>query len=208
MTSSIKFLIAVLVFLMAFADKGKAQIEVIANYVYSGDSISGFDEQAASAAALANSCFGREYKVFLYRAKREYIKQKYNIKTVIPVTTTLFQNPVSRPPATPGGACDNEDFELATSNIAAPGAVQGWSLQSGTTANNCQPPTLNATNLYTVYTSAVIDSKIPGQITSYFNSGITVPAGNCFIRLNDASAGAKAVKMSKSFIPTSNSALF
>jgi gliding motility-associated-like protein len=185
-----------------------AQIERKMNYIFTQDSVAGFDENAASAAAFSNACYGKEYKVFMYNAKRSFIKQKYNLKTPAPVT--LFQNPIqARPPLLVGGACDNEDFELATANIIAPSAVQGWTLQSGTNNNSCQAPALTSNNLYTVYTAPIVDSRIPGTVSSYFDAGSsTVPSGNCFIRLNDDNAGAKAVRLSKAFIPTPNSALF
>lgn len=211
MRTNLKKVIAVMLFLAAFTTKTTAQnpqLSVMANYIYSQDSIAGFDEQAASAGALTDGFFGKEFKIYMYRAKRDYVKQRYHLKTAPPVT--LYQNPISsRPPAVPGGACNNEDFELATSTIVAPNAVQGWSLQSGSNNNSCQQPVLNANNLYTVYTAPVVDARIPGAISSYFDaSSNTTPSGNAFIRLNNDQAGAKAVRLSKSFIPTPTSALF
>ena len=150
---------------------------------------------------------------FFYLEKiRAYIIQKYSLQPAPAQPITLFQNPTSsgRSSSIVGGACDNEDFELATTDIQAPGAVQGWSLQSGTTGNNnCSPPVLTATNLYTVFTAPVIDSRIPGQISSYFDANNSaVNSGHSFIRLNDDQAGAKAVRLTKAFIPNSNNALF
>lgn len=212
MKSTIKKTIAVFLLLTAFYQNSQAQsayVEGMATYIFSQDSTQGFDEKAASAGALAGNFFGNEYKVFMYRAKRLYINQKYGIRTVTP--KTLFQNsPVSARPSSNGGACNNEDFELATSNIVAPSAVQGWTLVSGTNSNSCNQPQLTTTaGLYTVYAAATTDTRIPMTVSSYFDSGSTSsPAGNSYIRLNDDQAGAKAVRMSKSFIPTPNSALF
>jgi len=208
MKTKIKKAIAVLALIAAFDKSASAQVDVMANYIYTQDSIAGFDEEAASAGALADGFYGKEFKVFMYMTKRTFVKQKYKLKTLPP--KTLFQNlPLQRPSVLPGGACNNEDFELATANIPAPNAVQGWTLQSGTNPNSCNQPNLNAVNLYTVYTSAVTDSRIPGTISSYFDaSSNNVPAGNAFIRLNDDQAGAKAVRLSKAFIPTPTSALF
>jgi gliding motility-associated-like protein len=205
--------VALAVFLAFFSQKGTAQFEVIRNYVFTADSVMGFDEQAASAAAFANACYGVEYKVFMYREKRTFIKQKYNLPTVVAPATTLYQNALASAMVSfTGGACNNEDFELASggSAIVAPAAVQGWSLQSGTNANGCQQPgSLTNGSLYTVYTGPVTDNKVATPISSYFDSGSnTTPAGNCFIRLNDATGGQSLTRMSKSFVPTPTSALF
>ena len=208
MKPNIKKIIAGLAMVITLVNKGSAQIEVLSNYIFTQDSVLGFDEQSASAGALADGFYGKEFKVYLYYAKRTYIKQKYHLRTEPPLT--LFQNlSASRPPVVNGGACNNEDFELATASIAAPNAVQGWTFQSGSNANSCNLPTLNGVSLYTVFTSAVSDSRIPGNITSYFDAtSNSTPSGNAFIRLNDDAAGAKAVRMSKAFIPTPTSALF
>jgi gliding motility-associated-like protein len=205
-------LIAVFAFVGAFITKSNAQIEVMQNYIFASDSIKGFDESAASAAAFAGNFYGNEYKVFMYKEKRAFIKQKYNLFTPSAQVTTLFQNPVASAVVMPGGACNNEDFELAAggSNIVAPAAVQGWTLQSGSNPSSCSPPNLSAVNFYTVFTGQVSDTKVGGgQVASYFDASTgTVPSGTCFIRLNNAQAGAKAVRLTKTFIPTASSALF
>lgn len=208
MKTDIKRCIAVVALITAFVQTSNAQVEVMKNYIFSQDSIAGFDEQSASAGAFAENFFGDEYKVFMYRAKRTYIKQKYGLRSSPP--RTLFQNPsVLRPSAVNAGGCNNEDFELATSNLVAPSTVQGWTIQSGSNSNSCNPPSLTGVNLYTVYSSAVSDDRMPNQVSSFFDAAVfTTPAGHSFIRLNDDTKGAKAVTMSKSFVPTSNSALF
>jgi gliding motility-associated-like protein len=218
MTHTNKLFIAVLLLLLvSFVNKTKAQLNVIENYVFVNDSVAGFDEAAASVGALANACYGREYKVFMYRAKRNYIKQKYNLKSAQIVPQTLFLNPLASKTATdlaapPGGACNNEDFELAAGgpNIVGPGAVTGWTVQSGTNNNSCAPPTINGNINYTVFTAPIVDILINNlTVASYFNSSsVTLPSGSCFIRLNDANAGAKASVLSKSFLVTPSNALF
>ncbi|MBA2612021.1 MAG: gliding motility-associated C-terminal domain-containing protein [Bacteroidetes bacterium] len=192
-------------------NKSEAQVDLKASYIFTGDSVSGFDEPSVSAAALSNGCYGKEFKVFVYNQKRIFIKQKYKLKTTSLKNLTLFQNlnsfKTSSLPA--GGACNNEDFELAAAQINAPGAVQGWSLQSGSYNGGCNPPGFFATNNYTVFNAATIDPKIPGQVSSYFDAQVnTAPAGNCFLKLNDATAGAKSAQASKAFIVNPNNALF
>ena len=128
MTKKGKIFIALFTLLVVLANKGNAQLERITSYVFANDSVAGFDEPAASAAALANASYGKEFKVFMYYAKRDYVKQKYNLKSPPLEPVTLFNNQESfKTTATVGGACDNEeDFELATVQINAPNAVQGW----------------------------------------------------------------------------------
>ncbi len=206
-----RILITLFTLLVAFAYKSKGQVETMMNYVFASDSTAGFDETAASAAALSNACFGKEYKVFMYRAKRSYINQKYNIQPAPVQPHTLYQSPIiAGRSASMLGACNNEDFELATTQISAPGAVQGWTAQSGTNANSCNPPQLNGNANYTVYAAPVLDAKTNIMVSSYFDAGSAAsPSGNSFIKLNDDSPpGSRAVKLSKSFIVTPNNALF
>ncbi|MBL7911476.1 MAG: hypothetical protein JNJ41_10520, partial [Bacteroidia bacterium] len=206
-----KIIIILLTFIAAFANKSIGQVEFKSTYIFTSDSVSGFDETAASSAALANGCYGKEFKVFLYNQKRIYVKQKYNLKTKSSKNLSVFQNPNSFKTSLlpPGGACNNEDFELAASQINAPGAVQGWTLQSGSYNGGCVSPTFFGNNTYTVFSAPTIDPKIPGQISSYFDSQVnTTPAGNSFLKLNDATAGAKAAQASKAFIVNPNNALF
>ncbi len=211
MTQQLKITAILLLMLSIFASKSSAQIEIMQNYVFASDSIDGFEEEAASKAALSGSYFGSEYKVFMYQAKRDYVKQKYHLKTASNEPMTLFQNMQVAKGMAIGGSCNNEDFELAAggSAIVAPGAVQGWTIASGSNANSCNPPALTGVNFYTVYTSPVVDPKIPTPVSSYFDAGLsTTPSGSCFIRMNNDAAGAKAVKLSKSFSVTPANALF
>ncbi len=201
MKITIKFLVAVTLFLTVFSQRATSQVDPI-NYVHSADSVAGFNETAAAAEAAANAFFGVEYKYFMYKAKRAFINQKYNIKPA-QAPRTLYQNPltVGRPGQQAGGACDNEDFELGT--------IQGWVAKSGINSNSCQNPNLPASLHYTVYSAAQTDTRIPYPIESYFDAGIaTVPAGDGFIRLNDDKAGAKAVRLTKSIDPTPTNAVF
>ncbi len=208
MKRRIKNLALLFALFVLFANKGSAQVQTMMNYVFSADSVNGFDEQAASVAALADNCFGKEYKVFMYRAKRDFIKQKYNLKSEPAIPVTLYQNQVVQNRVAMVGACNNEDFELAGAQIVAPGPVQGWLAQSGTNNNSCNPPQITGNANYTVFVAPTVDTRI-GQVSSYFDAGTNAtPAGNCFIRMNDDQAGAKASKLTKSFIVTPSNAFF
>ncbi|MEO6303472.1 MAG: gliding motility-associated C-terminal domain-containing protein [Bacteroidia bacterium] len=211
MKATRKIFVILWTFIALNVNKTQAQVDLKTSYIFTSDSIAGFDEPSVSQAALANGCYGKEFKVFLYNQKRIYIKQKYHLQTKNVKNLTLFQNPdLSKSSAlVAGGACNNEDFELAVSQINAPGAIQGWTLQSGSYNGGCAPPTLSANNNYTVFNAPIIDAKIPGQVSSYFDAQLnTTPAGNSFIKLNDATAGAKAIQLSKAFIVNPNNALF
>src|SRR6218665_2446970 len=177
-------LLVIFTLLIGFANKSNAQISKMANYVFAADSVAGFDEIAASAAAMSESMYGEEYKVFMYRMKRDFIKQKYHLQTAVArPNNTLFQNTIpveGRVYAV--GACNNEDFESAAATILAPNPVPGWIAQSGTNGNSCSPPTINGTQFYTVCVGSMVDEKSGVLMSSYFDASTnTVPAGNAFI---------------------------
>jgi len=206
-----KIIVALITFIAIFANKSIGQVGLKSTYIFTADSVAGFDETAASSAALASGCYGKEFKVFLYNQKRNYIKQKYNLKTKTAKQQKLFFDPALLKSSSlpPGGACNNEDFELATTQILAPGAVQGWTLQSGSYDGGCIPPSFFGAGIYTVHANPIVDPRIPGQISSYFDSQLnTAPGGNSFLQLNDGTAGAKASQASKAFIVNPNNALF
>jgi hypothetical protein len=192
-----KLTVVLMVLVLACASKLAAQIDLRKTYMFSMDSIAGFDEVSANLQANQNNAFGDEYKVFMYYLKRDFIKQKYNLKTKVVNNQLSFFSPNTFNSSfmPPGGACNNEDFELATSQIVFPAAVQGWTIQSGTNQNGggCFVTNYFATNNYTVFTGPTIDPKIPFPITSYFDSQVnTTPAGHAFLRLNNDAAGGTA----------------
>jgi gliding motility-associated-like protein len=191
------------------------------NHVFDADSLQGFDESANSAAAVANGCYGNEFKVFMLRAKRQFINAKYNVNVAAPLLP--FQNdPVVIPAKIQmkggaslpsSGACSNEDFEDATANSGpqAGGAVNGWSFFGGTGADFCNPPVVTgATANYTVFNGPFVDATINNAvITSYFDAvSSTQPAGACFVRLNNLSSGGKVIRMSKTYTVSPANALF
>jgi gliding motility-associated-like protein len=222
-----KFSIMVLLAMIAgsiFAQK--SHIDKASQYIFSNDSIAGFDETAASAAAFQNNCFGKEFNVCMYLQKRKFINEKYNIKAVespvhraavVPPPAEYFAMPKSnaRSALLPSsGACANEDFEDAQANPGAQvgGAINGWNVYGGTGANFCNPNAVSATNLYTVYNAPVIDQYMlfpSNSISSYFDATSNAqPAGNCFIRLNNDLAGGKVVKLTKTYIVSPGNAVF
>ena len=102
-----------------------AKLNALKSYVFTSDSISGFDEQVAKSNALQFGLYGEEFKVFMYKQKRSFIKEKYNLQTVYTkqistITPLSSANKTSAMPSS--GACNNEDFE---DNASSPGPQIG-----------------------------------------------------------------------------------
>ncbi len=195
-------------------------------YVFSPDSLAGFNAQEVSAEAVARGAYGFELQSYMYFKKRKFIDNKYNLvpsvsrNSVAPISPSKFYNNLgqlinfNRTSALPSsGACSNEDFE---DNAGLPtqvgGAVNGWNLFGAFGANFCNPNATGGTNVYTIYGGAVVDPLIPvahRTVTSYFSAtSLTQPAGSSFIKLNDNSTGGKVVRLNKTYVVTANNALF
>ncbi len=226
-----KLILAILVLFAGFASKISAQqsdVEIKTSYIYSNDSTAGFDEQAASSVAIENAYYGQEFKYFMYEEKRKFIIQKYNIKSPVQKVTKVIPFPAkygvpsgiankSMFTLPSSGACANEDFEDAQSNSGPQigGIVNGWSLFEGigsSASNFCTPSALSATSNYIVYNGPTIDAIMiapSNTISSYFDAiSITQPAGNCFIKLQDAIPGASVCRLSKTYTIAPTNALF
>jgi gliding motility-associated-like protein len=186
-------------------------------YVFNQDSLVGFNEMASRSEALSKFLHGDELKFYLMRAKRQFINAKYNItcdqQFVVqknePLPNTTLNN--ANKTATSSGACNNEDFEDATTGQINGGPVNGWSFYGANTgANFCTAPVATgATTNYVIFNGTAVD-PIMGNITSYFDAStpFVQPSGTCFARLNNSSAGAKIVRMEKTFVVTSTNSLF
>lgn len=131
--SKIKLSIPVLVFvLLSLCTNAVAQFEHPLFSVFDKDSLAGFDENAARAQAIAERFLGPEFKIKMYRLKREYIDHKYGLVHAKPphlVDINTYLN-ANRPAAIPG--CVNEDFEASTpAVITASNQVTGWVVTGG-----------------------------------------------------------------------------
>lgn len=129
------------------------------NYVFPSDSLSGFNETAENARILAGGFFGKEYKVVMYKTKRDFITNKYGYSHGDPFATITSKGSL---PTIMGVPCNNEDFELSassTSTVVGVGSVGntlvGWTVTQGqnsglnsscTMAGCC--PTLGTTNAW------------------------------------------------------------
>ncbi|MCA0431604.1 MAG: hypothetical protein LCH32_13990, partial [Bacteroidetes bacterium] len=194
-----------------------AKLNALKSYVFTSDSISGFDEQVAKSNALQFGLYGEEFKVFMYKQKRSFIKEKYNLQTVYTkqistITPLSSANKTSAMPSS--GACNNEDFE---DNASSPGpqiggAIGGWTLFQDFTADFCSPSASGIASTYTVFNAPVTDPLMVAPnnvISSYFAAtSASQPAGNCFLRLNDASSGAKVIRLSKTYLASPTNAIF
>jgi gliding motility-associated-like protein len=206
-------------FTISYAYKAQSEdVRIKTNYFFATDSIDGFDEVSAKAIALENKLFGQEFKYFMYEQKRLFVKEKFNLRTTYPDYHPVAPFSSRLNSALPSsGACNNDDFEdqtgLAGPNIGGP--VAGWTLFGGVgsvAANFCTPSALAATANYTVFNAPIIDPIMTAPnntVFSYFSAtSLTQPAGSSFIRLNNQSAGAKVVRLSKTYNVSPSNAIF
>lgn len=99
------------------------------SYVFPKDSLAGFHEMGANNAALRGGYFGIEYKVFMYRAKRNFINKKYGYSQSI---NEFNKNSMPLIAAAP---CSNIDFEASPSGSVI--AVSGWTISEGSNTSSC-----------------------------------------------------------------------
>ncbi|MBN8694129.1 MAG: gliding motility-associated C-terminal domain-containing protein [Bacteroidetes bacterium] len=235
--SIVKKLAFLLVALVLSATNANAQFEhpnVAPNYIFSADSIKGFDENAASAAILADDYVGDEYKVMMYYMKRDFVKAKYNLKTVEPIAPSTAKG--GSPNSIAVANCVNEDFEEAglvsavpgTINVTLPTAINGWTVNSGsnTGANaSCVYKTMtgnpNAVWVMSGGSTGLIDPVIGASYpiySVYGNTTTSYPAattlngfqcfGDWFIKMNNNTGGYTAHRLKKNINVTPNNALF
>ncbi|MBP9069049.1 MAG: hypothetical protein KBG47_06045, partial [Bacteroidia bacterium] len=192
-----------------------------------GDSLAGFDEDAAKKAALSEGFFGSEFPVRMASYKRAFINAKYGLKVVktSPWKTTINYAKTAAP------ACNNEDFEASTAgNITASNQITGWTVEGGTNMNpnnscnllGCCPNPPNQGALITAPVTGYVDPVIGAQypIFSVFgtsnNNGIGsnpqlgIPAmyGTNFIRLNNTTSNFSMERLTKTIAVTPANALF
>lgn len=170
----------------------KAQIPV--NYIFTRDSLKGFDEQTANMKALQNNCFGQEYKSYMYKAKRDFVIQKYNLSDDI--TGHIVWTSASTASIQPG--CSNVGFET--------GDFTGWSISRGSNSNSttmagCCP-------LTTGYISTVINATGNDPVAGALLPLTSPFAGSKIAKLNNATADYSVERMSQTFGVTASNAVF
>ncbi|MBL7895162.1 MAG: gliding motility-associated C-terminal domain-containing protein [Bacteroidia bacterium] len=206
-------------------------------YTFSSDSLNGFDEESAKQAALGANAFGDEFKVYMYFAKRDFIKVKYNLFSKTPSQVPASTAKGGSPNQIAVANCNNEDFEIAgatsavpsTLNVTTTTGVPGWTVTSGSNSGGTSSCTLpgpytnppNACQVISPGSAGLTDAVIGAgyKIWSVFgNTTTTYPAattangftcyGDWFIKINNQTAGSSVHKLTKTFAVTPNNALF
>jgi gliding motility-associated-like protein len=223
-------LIPALILLLVFGYKSNAQADYsrvmmnhILNYVYDPDSLSGFNEEAVTNAAVSEGIVGSELKVKLFREKRNFINAKYGVKRRV-----QGYNPAAH---VVSPACTNEDFEgSAAATIVTMNQVSGWTCTGDNNLNypdNCNLQTCCPNNpsesaivncpAATGFVDPVIGGTYP--LYSVFGNGNNngnggnpqVPfqmGGTKIIRINNTVNDNSVEKLSKTFAVTPNNAVF
>jgi gliding motility-associated-like protein len=172
------------------------------SYVFPQDSLSGFHEHAANRAALRGGFFGLEYKVFMYRAKRNYINKKYGFS---PPPSMDSYGAKGSTPVVNGAPCVNEDFEASPVGLVGP-TLSGWTISEGSNTSSCSMggccPTAGGNDAWvrtTPYVSGLLIGTIP-------NSPL---GGTKVLQMNDfVTNQGECVRIQQTFPVTSNSSLF
>jgi gliding motility-associated-like protein len=179
------------------------------SYVFPNDSLKGFDEVSMSNDALQRGFFGIEYKVFMYRAKREFINKKYGYSS--PSSANFLAKGTH--PVINNAPCVNEDFEASassTSTVVGVGSVgttlAGWTVTEGSNSNSCTLggccPTAGGNDAWvrsTPWNTGSVIGTIP-------NSPL---GGTKVLQMNDVPVNVgEEVMISQTFPVTSTNALF
>lgn len=178
-----------------------AKAQIPTNYIFTQDSLVGFDENTAKTMALQNNCFGGEFKSFMYKAKRKFINDKYHVGHVHNMNDGDFDNHVvftSASTASIMPGCSNVDFEAGT--------FAGWTVSRGSNSNSttmagCCPNTTGIVSqvINTGGNDPVVGTSIP--LTSPFG-------GTKIAKLNNSSPDYSVERISQTFGVTSSNAVF
>lgn len=169
-------------------------------YVFPSDSLSGFDEISTKQNALDRGFFGSEYKVFMYRAKRNFINEKYGYNQ-----NTFLNNAKGSTPIINTAPCVNEDFEASPVGLVG-ATLAGWTISEGSNSGSCTMagccPTAGGLDAWirtTPYVSGTTIGTIP-------NSPF---GGTKILQMNDAVTNmGEVVRIQQTFPVTATSALF
>jgi hypothetical protein len=148
------------------------------------DSLNGFDLNAAQLYVSQNYSNSTEQKLALYKLKREYLKQKFNIANTNSISNvqSILLSPQSG---------TNLDFES--------GNLNGWAISSGLNQNSSMMLTCCSTS---GGTATLVNNGIDSINHYALNSPI---GGNWVVKLNnDTSFHQKVTKISNTFSVTTN----
>ncbi len=175
-----------------------SQINV--NYVFTSDSLNGFNEQVAKETMRTMVMDPADQKGFMFWQKRLYVNNKYNLTVNVadpsaPTPVGKGSNPNSNIMVAP---CTNEGFES--------GNITGWTATRGTNANSCVYPTTPisiglAAPYLAIQTTPFFDAQIGAVPNSPF-------AGSRVLKINDNNANFDVVKLTQSFPVTNANFLY
>lgn len=206
-----KILLLVLACTFFLKVSGQTHLKYL-DYVFPNDSIAGFDEKSANQAILSHYFFGIEYKVMMYKMKRDFINAKYGLNLNI----LNLDNFKGTPSSVQGLPCNNEDFEASassTSTVVGTGSVGntllGWTVTMGQNTGvngSCVQsgccPTLGANDAW-VRSTPWTDPGILGVIPASPLGGTKILQMN-----NNITNQGEIVRIQQTFPVTSSNALF
>ena len=180
---------AIIAFLSLLVFNVKAQTPL--NYVFTQDSLNGFNEEHSKQLATLKHLVGKEFKFYMYNSKREFINHKYHIGHASEIVWKTSQTATVQP------GCFNVDFEDGTLN--------GWTVSSGGNSNSltmggcCASGPSGLTNVV----NGIGTDPLVGALNLVSPFG-----GNKILKLNDNTAGNKSQRVSQTFNVTSSNAIF
>lgn len=194
------------------------------------DSLIGFDEKSLIDAAPYRGITAEEMSVYLAINRREFIKQKYHIKSI-----TLNDIDYASDAKNAVAACVNEDFEEAslmnpvpgTVNVISTGGINGWTANSGTNSggtgscllSGCCTSTPNALQVIAPGPTGLIDPFIGPlyPIHSVYGNSLNVNGtalngfncyGDWFVKINNSTPGAGLTRITKTMTVTPSNVFF
>lgn len=197
------------------------------------DSLSGFNESQFRELASYKGINAEEMEIYISYEKRNYINEKYNLISSIPVKSPVTDFSSAK---TSSAVCNNEDFEAfgssypipSTVTIVSNNGIPGWNaasgLNNGTTNGSCNLTSCctgapNALQIIAPGTAGLIDPIIGASypIHSVFGNNLNTAAtalngfncyGNWFAKINNATAGAGLTRLTKTITVSPSNVIF
>lgn len=187
-------------FLMFMFTTALSYSQINVNYVFTSDSLNGFNEQTAKETMRTMVMDPADQKGFMFWQKRLYVNNKYNlgannIDPTLPLSSGKGSNPNSNIMVAP---CTNEGFES--------GNITGWTATRGTNTNSCNYPSTPisiglAAPYLAIQTTPFVDALIGAIPNSPF-------AGSRVLKINDANPNFDVVKLTQTFPVTNTNFLY
>ena len=180
------------------------------DYVFPQDSLAGFRGKQADSIILAHHYFGIEYKVILYKMKRDFVNAKYGYS--IPNYNQVIKGAPNVINAAP---CVNEDFEASPSTTSTStvgtigtsllGWTASWGQNTGVNGSCLQTgccPNIGSTDMWVRSTPWTAPAPLGVIAASPFG-------GTKILQMNDnLTLKGEVVRIQQTFPVTSTNALF